>query len=515
MFRLITFAFILGFLHVACHEDIGNYEYKEINTVEISTIGFADTTYIVCSGVDTLRIHPEVTASMDNNHDRYRYEWILMANMYVNQPTVITIDSTPNLCYPVSLLSTEYTLYYRITDKQTTLQYTQQTKVSVRDRLTEGWLLLGEDEHNNVQVDMISLAIDTVILRDVCRNTGLPTLKNPILIHAIKGVTNHGIYVGAEESYVLRRKNHETANSEMPIDNENFLNQGYAGILKQQFHIPPTEKLVINDIMQMGMLYRVMIMNGNLHFMSLFDLDLRFSNEINHYKNSHSLFEIGDRVAYPTMGISNNIILYNKSQKRFVYVNSNNATYCDSLKDTQSDIDIFSWQTGLEFVTTINSYYKGYSYTVLKDEHIQQYYLYIYLVGRTNTKIKTYKINNALNLNKNSKIFGISANYPYMLYTTNNIVYAYDYVADVSKPILEFGNDEITLAYYDIRCEPTKDVFYVATYNDADKGRIRKYHLMEINNTIKVEQLRGTDWKGLCKIKSMDYKFNANAIQAD
>ncbi len=69
----------------ACNKDLGNYDYHDINELQIQ--GIKDN-YLVRSGIDTLRIKPILEATMDQSDpSRYEYLWIL------RRTSPVTIDT--------------------------------------------------------------------------------------------------------------------------------------------------------------------------------------------------------------------------------------------------------------------------------------------------------------------------------------------------------------------------------------------------------------------------------------
>ncbi len=75
-------AFLLGSVLCSCYKDLGNYDYHEINEVTIGKKGFDDTTYVLKSFIDTLRIQPEVEASMLQHPENYEYRWIAVGDRF-------------------------------------------------------------------------------------------------------------------------------------------------------------------------------------------------------------------------------------------------------------------------------------------------------------------------------------------------------------------------------------------------------------------------------------------------
>lgn len=79
-----------------------------------------------------------------------------------------------------------------------------------RDSLFPGNLLIGEDMNGNADAQMISMAgVDTLILKDILKNSGLPALQDPVaFLHTgNQGEDYMQVWVLSESgSYYLDRK---------------------------------------------------------------------------------------------------------------------------------------------------------------------------------------------------------------------------------------------------------------------------------------------------------------------
>lgn len=78
------------------------------------------------------------------------------------------------ICLPVSLPTETYTLYFKVTDTLNTMEYWNATAMQVQDLLTSGWIILGENSNGEAQLDMITYSVDTMVLKDMLHDSGLP-----------------------------------------------------------------------------------------------------------------------------------------------------------------------------------------------------------------------------------------------------------------------------------------------------------------------------------------------------
>ena len=128
---------------MACYDDKGSYDYKDVNEVEVDGLG---TSYNLIFKKDTLKITPELKFTQDSlNLDRYGYEWIVVSGISGSEETREVIGTERNLKYFVELEPGTYTLYLKVRDKQTGLLWMNYTSLTVRTEVGLGWLLIGED----------------------------------------------------------------------------------------------------------------------------------------------------------------------------------------------------------------------------------------------------------------------------------------------------------------------------------------------------------------------------------
>src|SRR5690554_3624539 len=89
----------------ACSKDLGNYDYQDVNELEISGV---EDDYPVRTGIDALRSPPDISATMDEGSDPSRYEHVWVLRM---APTVYdTLSREKDLIYPVRLDPADYGL---------------------------------------------------------------------------------------------------------------------------------------------------------------------------------------------------------------------------------------------------------------------------------------------------------------------------------------------------------------------------------------------------------------------
>ncbi len=164
----------------SCAKDLGTYDYNEINDVKIAGVAGA---YSARRGVDTLRIVPTLTSTMDSGDStRYRYLWIVREGLDMD-----TIGYSRNLEYPVTLEPLSYKLFYRIRDKQTGVEWQANADLMIGTPFSRGWLIMGEDEQGYAEAEMLSMQNDTLHLKHILSESGLPKLQEPMSLQHTGG----------------------------------------------------------------------------------------------------------------------------------------------------------------------------------------------------------------------------------------------------------------------------------------------------------------------------------------
>src|SRR5690606_27726037 len=93
----IILAMIMMILITQCSKDLGNYDYIEINELEIDNWMEA---YAAIADFDTLRISPQLHSSMDiDDTTQYEFRWVVRNNNFGED----TIGRYQQLNYPVKL----------------------------------------------------------------------------------------------------------------------------------------------------------------------------------------------------------------------------------------------------------------------------------------------------------------------------------------------------------------------------------------------------------------------------
>ena len=126
---------ILLLLCYSCYEDKGNYEYKELNTIEIEKINL-NKLYFVQG--DTLLATPKLEFKLDSTDTSFEYEWQISGGRIVGRERDLEYVTDTSSASVI-------TLSLKITDKFG-VSYSHRQGVLIRPGYGAGWVILGEKE---------------------------------------------------------------------------------------------------------------------------------------------------------------------------------------------------------------------------------------------------------------------------------------------------------------------------------------------------------------------------------
>lgn len=503
--RYICFLMFLLCLS-ACYDDLGNYHYKEIN--EIKILDGIDESYSAYTMVDTVRINPVVSFSQDSTEiGRIEYNWYLSTGG-VTTGKVTKISDQRNLVYPVTLDRGTYILTFGIKDNVTGVEWRQDAYLYVTTLFTNGWLFLGEKE-GYAALDMVSISSvgDTAIIYDLLKSSGLPALKGPRKMVSINRPDNAS-WPWTNGCFLL------TDNGTYEMDRISLTSDVTTNIRKDIYDPMVSDDFAATDIIQSQAYYRFMIGDNNLYVNGSLASSGAFGNPVNKYdKYSDEYFRVFPEILWgmSSWGVfSGNQMVYDMDGKRFVKFNNRSAN-CEKLPDNEGEP--FAWETGNDMIAIFNSKFMSAgsptSYAVMKSPE-SKYYVYSFqpAVSAGPRKGNRHDITGLPGIGQATK-FAFSSKYPYMLYVVGSKLHACELLTTgiIHKEFDGFGDDEITMLYFDNFKEGGKDYFYVATYNDAAGGTVQKYQLKDDPNDMIIEKIEGSRWDKLCKVTSMCWKW--------
>lgn len=154
----------------SCADDKGNYNYKELNDVEIK--GLEEEIEVLA--FTNLNITPEFGdfVPTEETHD---FEWKIIATTGNKESQVI--GTTRDLNYHVELLADRYNLLYTVKEKNSDFYYRAQTTLLVNSTVSEGWAVLCSD-NNKTRLDFVS-EITGETYQDILSATDIPQYEGP------------------------------------------------------------------------------------------------------------------------------------------------------------------------------------------------------------------------------------------------------------------------------------------------------------------------------------------------
>lgn len=159
---ILLFLFIALFV-TSCYDDKGNYNYTDLNDVQLSKI---EESYTRTAFQDTLRINPEIHAE---NADAFTYRWTIRAQKSGNTDTAAVIGTRKVLDFPVNLRQGIYDILLFVTDDRK-LERTFQTQLHVETQFSRGFYVLKEVE-NHGELDL-HLPDQSVVPNLIEKSTG-------------------------------------------------------------------------------------------------------------------------------------------------------------------------------------------------------------------------------------------------------------------------------------------------------------------------------------------------------
>lgn len=477
MKRLVyIIVFALGL--TACYDDKGSYDYHDICEVNIEGL---ESVYETVYRESVLEIDPTVTVTEGNIGDttRFAYEW--RANVAYNSTELIGTERILN--YRVELAPRDYTLYFRVTDRQTGVVTVATSTLKVGTAYSKGILLIGENTQGEADVQMLSMVKDTVLYKELLKNSGLPVLKNPVdIIHT--GAAGNSNYIKlwvltGSQAYSMDRKTFAGSESDVfgkllfmdrTFDTE-FVPVDIIPRVKDKSGKNGGSSYCRTVVCNNGYIFNAstLLMGGDYYNNPVNCLT---SDQNTYYKAFPYLF-------YTLNSYSGSFLWFDVENRRFLTV-KNSIAVSDLLEDQAGDP--FPWNQGTTGRTLVYGENtldvgssNGNSFAILKDP--AGAYFYAFSSRRT-----------------------------VVYYAVGATLHAYDYNKGNERHYTFDMGDPITMLYCDTAIEPNANPLYVATYNATTGGKLQKY-IQGVNpDKVELEADEKSCWEGLMKIKKMSWR---------
>lgn len=495
-----------------CTEDKGNYDYVPINEVAFENI---DEEYSVIINSTVLDIEPVIKMSegISPDADRFKYEWVCVAQ----NGEKYTLATTKAIRMLVNLPIGTYSLYLKVKDAVTDLLWMTYTRLTVGTVYTRGILLIGEDENGYADAQMISMGSDTIVIKDILKNCGLPALKGPIaFIHTGKPYSNS--YDVAVKVWVM------TESGSYWLDRESMLGTTENHVKKIIYSSAvPKEDLCVVDVApqviningeQGNSFYRALATSNGLIFTTSMGTNKdNYLDPVNRLNSTSTDFLPAFPFMFYPLKNFYGLVWYDTANDRFLRA-TNSSTCSYELVDNEGEA--FPWNqgsTGRKLIYGENTFNKdggknsGNSFALMKDQKGNYFIYKMYAYGSKPEKIGAYQID----LGKatdftDATMYAFSSLRTVLFYVANNRLYAYNYDPGNEKLFSFDMNGEITMLKFDTQINPDANALYIATYTSDSKGTLARYTVNKDPNKVTITADKKNTWSGLTKIKNMSWR---------
>ena len=140
-----------------------------------------------------------MSEGVDPDSERFEYQWVTVS-VTGERDTI----ATTRVLNSVVTSHRGIIPHLKVIDKETEVQWTSYSYLSVGTIYTRGIMLMGEDDAGNADAQMISMVIDTVLVENILKNSGLPTLREPVgFIHT--GIASSSSYDKCVKIWVMTK----------------------------------------------------------------------------------------------------------------------------------------------------------------------------------------------------------------------------------------------------------------------------------------------------------------------
>ena len=207
-------------------------------------------------------------------------------------------------------------------------------------------------------------------------------------------------------------------------------------------------------------------------------------------------------------------IWYSGETNRFYKTESYLYPYSDTLE--QKSTDAFPWDqksTGRKLIYGENTWNEaqawvsdGNSFALMGDGN--HAFIYKFNVNKLEAQSMYEIASNVASDILTADFYAFSSTRSVLFYVKNNVLYAYNY--DKGNERVETipleTTDQITMLKFDLTMEPMKDALFIATYNTAEGGTLRKYYVGNNPDKVELKADPTAVWKGLTKAKNMSWR---------
>lgn len=506
-----TYLWIIAllFLCISCYDDKGNYNYHDINDIEITGLE-TGSEYNKIAFVDTLKILPEIHSNWyKDDIDNYKFEWKVIPSMAnkdnVGDTVNYVVSREKNLILPVTLDADDYNCFFVVRDTVNGIDWRWPFRLKVRSLTSECWMVLCDDQgKGRLDVVFDENAESAIIAHDLWRELEFSGEKPSKLIYNYDLRGNIVLYICENGTYNL-----DITDLHVGEDNN----------LRWAFGVPPTRVDIrgsgASQFCDITNYWIIVNKEGDAYYRNLGEVGSIFGFPINRI-GGQEYFK-----AAPFVGVTyawyygSSILMYDETNRQFLEV-LDGASFPSVMKFAGTPL--FAAKTGREMVH-LESTKGGWNYAILKDPNDGKYYFYCIEMNENGKNYQRYYgeiLGDDLDQVKQFACHHMQT-MPYLFYSTDHKVYQFDmaHPDKKAKEVLAFPNETVQV----IKFTP-----FVAWAAYKDWERARNYQLLVGTNIDKpleencgimrlydVPNLMGDlvkakEHKGLGKIVDITYK---------
>jgi hypothetical protein len=490
MFKKIQTQFVLILLLAltSCTTDEGNYNYTDINELNVTGI---EENYTIYTG-EYFKLTPSLNPTEDDgiNPNRYSFEWVAVNTSYVKT----TIATTKDFDGLVKLPPSRYAVYYFIKDLVTGI--TWQAKpftLNVVSAIYEGWLVIGEAD-GKARLDMVSIIPGVAtprVINDVLDAAGSALKLGGKAVDvecfgsAVSTSTAYGIYITSTESGTARID----PDNFSWIQSQNIAYETVGGSFDTNFGV---------DFMKSPSSGENFIYSkGNIYYYYRI-YQTKYGLPQNILDTETKAFYAAPFIA-ENQGSFGTPVFYDMDSHRFVRFNVSKGN-CSAMPPVTGSATVLDWNNtncDLVYMTT-SAFNEKENFAVLKNITTGKFHLLRFNKALAQTYYK--EILNAPDFDKATK-FAVSPDSGYLFYAVGGKLYEYDNGTQSAKLMLDKGSDQITYLDFNARAKTFANKLIVGSY-DGTAGKLELFTVPPVNGDL----ILNNTYNGLCKIVDVAYR---------
>lgn len=432
-------------LLMGCRKDLGNYEYREINELEIGSI---NDSYEVALG-SSPNIVPELLFSKAGEHkdENYTYEWISHNPKVTPEISKKVIHQERNLDVVPELGVGDYIVYYKVTEKSTGISWQRRFTLKIFGEYKKsGWFILNDIEgqarldyyednsanwhsYPKIYRDITNLILDPLTARPmklIGKPKFLASFTNRVqgIPTASASANKYFVYIGTEGST-------EKINI---TDGFIWKEAGYAFVNETSSGNPT----VVDHIFPVGAAMAFAVANGNL-YSTFYTGRVYYGVPLNQLTTGET-FPISSHIAIP---YSMTTLMFDTKNKRFLRSSGEYNRYASVLP--AGNFDPNGLNKDLVWMG-YTSAFTGQAVAILKDGGQR---IYLARMGLTTagafSAIALEDVTDRLTGIKDADHFTMEEQYGYFFYSVGSKIYQYDMDTKQVKMVKDYGSRKVSM----------------------------------------------------------------------